>query len=212
MPPRQVIHCAGVVVFRRKPATETGATGATGGTASDATDTAKSVPHYQQYQTILVVSKKGGYGFPKGKKEQREANMQCALRELKEETGIEASDLKLLDKTIFIERSILYHVGVHGLSNHVPTFDPNELRQVEWLDMSPTLDGTLAVPISRLRLRRGEILQQAFAAFLAATAETAESAASAESAESNKSHQYDKESGSLAAASPSSAAGGSLLT
>ena len=43
-------------------------------------------------QVLLVLHQKGHWGFPKGKPEQKETPKETAVRELKEETGLDVSE------------------------------------------------------------------------------------------------------------------------
>ncbi len=39
---------------------------------------------------VLIMEANGSYGFPKGHKNKNESDLDCALREIKEETGVDA--------------------------------------------------------------------------------------------------------------------------
>ncbi|MBE6137716.1 MAG: NUDIX domain-containing protein [Erysipelotrichaceae bacterium] len=49
---------------------------------------------------ILVMEASGTYGFPKGHKEGNETDMETAIREIKEETGIDPEFIPNLKRTI----------------------------------------------------------------------------------------------------------------
>ena len=48
----------------------------------------------------LIMEPNGAYGFPKGHKRRTEDDIDCALREIKEETGIDATILPNFKRTI----------------------------------------------------------------------------------------------------------------
>ena len=49
---------------------------------------------------VLIMEPNGAYGFPKGHKRRTEDDIDCALREIKEETGIDATILPNFKRTI----------------------------------------------------------------------------------------------------------------
>lgn len=49
---------------------------------------------------VLVLESNGNYGFPKGHVENNESNLETALREIKEETGVDATFLEGMKRTI----------------------------------------------------------------------------------------------------------------
>jgi 8-oxo-dGTP pyrophosphatase MutT (NUDIX family) len=53
--------------------------------------------------TLLVCSKKGKWGFPKGKKHKKETLKECAIRELYEETGLTADKINIVNNICFHE-------------------------------------------------------------------------------------------------------------
>lgn len=68
--------------------------------------------HDKEQNKVLIVQSRGRmWGFPKGTKENYETIEQCAIREIKEETGIEISN-DVLEKSIKINngRSTFYYV------------------------------------------------------------------------------------------------------
>lgn len=88
--------------------------------------------------TLLVCSKKGNWGFPKGKRNKDESLEACALRELQEETGLTADQINIVDGVSFHE---VTRKGVKSVNLYLATtdtlikpngFDENELREVKW--------------------------------------------------------------------------------
>ena len=49
---------------------------------------------------VLIMEPNGSYGFPKGHRRRYEKDVDCALREIKEETGIDAEILPNFKRTI----------------------------------------------------------------------------------------------------------------
>jgi len=49
---------------------------------------------------VLIMEPNGSYGFPKGHRRRNETEIDCALREIKEETGIDANILPNFKRTI----------------------------------------------------------------------------------------------------------------
>lgn len=107
-----MLHCAGVIVF-----------------------------NCSLNKTILVETKRGNLGFPKGKQNKNENYKETALRELQEETGIQDTQIKLLPGTfdglsLGGNPSIRYFVGILDCKNTpLCTFDPTELKSVNWYDL-----------------------------------------------------------------------------
>lgn len=57
------------------------------------------------YKVLIVQNSKGGHwGLPKGTPENDEAPMQTAIRELREETGIQEEDIVIQDSPTFLEQ------------------------------------------------------------------------------------------------------------
>ena len=84
---------------------------------------------------VLVVEGKdsGIYSFPKGKMKYYETEEQCALRELREETGIELKTLKGAFKTKFGSNNyFLLYVDENKYNTFNITDDNFEIRSVSW--------------------------------------------------------------------------------
>jgi len=113
-------------------------------------------------KTILVKTEEGHYSMPKGKKEKGEVSIITAFRELREETGLIATDIALYDGITFDETnekgnlSVRYYVGVITKPAHTFTFDAKELVSVEWVPV------TEALSLPNYLDRRKEILRQAY--------------------------------------------------
>ncbi len=92
---------------------------------------------------LLVHQKKGHWGFPKGHAEAGESDIQAALRELAEETGI--TDCELVDDEMFIERYMFINKQGKRIDKTVTFFigrvgdpavavQPEEVQAYAWLD------------------------------------------------------------------------------
>lgn len=93
----------------------------------------------------LVLASAGHWGFPKGFQNTGESEQQAALRELKEEAGIEAVDLfdnKTFKEEYSFERdnirynkSVKYFLGfVTFIDNRVPDDFKEEISELKWVN------------------------------------------------------------------------------
>jgi 8-oxo-dGTP pyrophosphatase MutT (NUDIX family) len=91
--------------------------------------------------------------FPKGRRNQKEKDLDCALREFEEETGIKSSEISIVENILPFEEIFLgsnhksykhkYFLGYmnNGLyHNHLNNFQTTEVSKLEW----KTLDNCLA--------------------------------------------------------------------
>jgi len=104
-----LIHCGGVIVFN------------------------------ENLEFVAVVSERGNYGFPKGKREVGETMFETSFRELREETGLQPKDITLYS-THFDEINSKGDTCVRYLlakynskSDFEFTFDKEELKWVGWV-------------------------------------------------------------------------------
>jgi 8-oxo-dGTP pyrophosphatase MutT (NUDIX family) len=98
--------------------------------------------HSQKY--LLVYGKKSGkWGFPKGHQEEGESEEETALRELKEETGIELSR-ENLEERIRFKNNIYFNVSaaVAAASDvmRIHIQDTNEILRASWFSLSDMMD------------------------------------------------------------------------
>ncbi|QKF94753.1 NUDIX hydrolase [Fadolivirus algeromassiliense] len=116
--------------------------------------------------TILVCTERGHYSIPKGKRNKGETDIQTALRELQEETGLTNDYIELLDDFTLDEinergnLTIRYYVAKLIKEKKTFTFDAKELGKVEWIRVEDTykLEGFLD--------RRKEIVKKAYMEFI----------------------------------------------
>ncbi|ANZ76179.1 BA75_03118T0 [Komagataella pastoris] len=93
------------------------------------------------YTKLLLVQgyQSKSWGFPRGKISKAESDLTCALRELKEETGFDASNY--IDENEYIERTIKGKNYRIYLVSDVPEdtpFEPlvrNEISDIQWKDV-----------------------------------------------------------------------------
>jgi 8-oxo-dGTP pyrophosphatase MutT (NUDIX family) len=111
-----------------------------------------------RWNTILVTSKNGPYGFPKGKKLKGEKNLDAAYRELMEETGIQKQDITMYGKTS-CDNSALYYVAIYNKNiNTELIFDRNELESCDWYSVEDA--------IKLLQTKRKQILEESYSLIL----------------------------------------------
>ena len=72
---------------------------------------------------VLIMEPNGSYGFPKGHRRSKETNIDCALREIKEETGINASILDGFKRTIKYK---VFNKSIKEVTYFLATFDTEE--------------------------------------------------------------------------------------
>ena len=101
---------------------------------------------FEKKNTVLVQTPQGHLSFPKGKFEKKKDSTQldCALRELEEETGITPDMITIVPDIILSEYSvknicsIQYYVGIlksSNVVNLVPT-DDEEIVDVKWYQIN----------------------------------------------------------------------------
>ena len=88
-------------------------------------------------KTVLVETNREWKSFPKGKRERGESDFECAVREVKEETGLTVDNLKISEE--YLDESsnkgngaTRYFVGQIKDENVEFKFDENELKSVQW--------------------------------------------------------------------------------
>lgn len=86
---------------------------------------------------ILLVKIKGSYiyGIPKGKKMQYEKVHETAIREVKEETGVDISNY-ITDKRKYIKliKSKIYIINFMEKIEKFENYDKREIEEVKWFD------------------------------------------------------------------------------
>lgn len=110
-------------------------------------------------KTVLVCTKQDNYSFPKGKRNKNETTLNCALRELEEETGLKPTDIELFEHEMFDEKSdrgglaTRYYVA-KLLVNKGVSFDEDELKKVEWIKIDDVYK------LEKFKDRRKDILRE----------------------------------------------------
>ena len=93
-----------------------------------------------KYYTLLVKHTQGHWGFPKGHAENDEDETETAVREVKEETGLEVHlDTGFRDTSTYwpnpdVYKKVVYFVGVPVEGEEHPDFV--EIEQVEWFSFT----------------------------------------------------------------------------
>ncbi len=111
---------------------------------------------------LLVIFRRGVWDLPKGKVEKNEAPDECALREVREEVGID--ELELLDligtTTHGYRRGGRYHVKTtywYAMRTPATSFTPEEKEQIKRVEYMPWSKAKLNVGYDTLRHHMQEI-------------------------------------------------------
>ena len=95
-------------------------------------------------QVLLIQSNEGIYGFPKGHMEEGESEIQTALREVKEEVGldvkIDESKKYVINYTINneIEKTTIFYIAT-PLNENIE-IQESEIENIKWCDFDEVLD------------------------------------------------------------------------
>ena len=106
-------------------------------------------------QVVLVRSLRGSWGFPKGKLQEEETGVECAAREVLEETGISIG--RLINPECFITAELfgrpvcLYIVTGFGRSETMQPRGLGEIAEVRWFPLC-CLPSTVSDPWTGSRL------------------------------------------------------------
>ena len=83
---------------------------------------------------LLIKGSGGKWSFPKGRRREGETPLQGALREAKEEAGIDLSDRRP-DMTLFLRYGTYYLFNLWRLPDLETPSTPEEVLEVAWHDM-----------------------------------------------------------------------------
>lgn len=118
---------------------------------------------FNNNQTVLVQTKQGIYGFPKGKRNKGESELETAYRELREETGISPNDINVSPNIYFDEQkegkkniSVRYFLAKLNNQVDLKIQDPDELANTFYININE------ALKLNNLSSIRKKILQNAF--------------------------------------------------
>lgn len=93
---------------------------------------------------VLVMEASGAYGFPKGHKEGNETDMETAIREIKEETGIDPKFIPNLKRTIRyklinqVEKEVTFFVAKY--QNQELNINDNTILSIKKFDLQTALN------------------------------------------------------------------------
>lgn len=107
---------------------------------------------------VLLIYRRKKWDLPKGKLDAGETLEECAIREVKEETGLQSVMLikkltvtqhsYLQDSIQFIKETHWYHMSATTFENEILTPQlEEEIEKIEWVDLgllSPYLDNSYA--------------------------------------------------------------------
>lgn len=84
---------------------------------------------------LLVQSRNSRWGSPKGTQEPNESIRQCAIREVKEETGLDITKLHL-DNFIFINKKVFYYIiQMSECDVKIENFEENDATGITWIKL-----------------------------------------------------------------------------
>ena len=90
-----------------------------------------TVNENQKREYVLIMEPSGSYGFPKGHRRKGETELDCALRECMEETGIAPEIIPNLKRTVkyFVHntnlKQVIYFVGKYDYNTELNPQDSN---------------------------------------------------------------------------------------
>ena len=122
-------------------------------------------------ETVLVESKKGNCGFPKGGIEKNESYIETALRELEEESGITGNDISFIkDSTneyeFFDEERVnsfkRYFIAKLNYKKILKINDINEIK----LNYYIKVNDAIKLPDNKFSINRKHILEKAYKIYL----------------------------------------------
>ncbi|KAG0439362.1 mRNA decapping complex subunit 2 [Dictyocoela muelleri] len=109
-----------------------------------------SIPVYgglifnQSMDSILLVKgylKSSQYVFPRGKKDFNESGINCAIREIYEEIGLDVSE-KIINYTIKVSNTItLFLILNIDMNINLKTKTRNEIKSIKWISIENILNG-----------------------------------------------------------------------
>lgn len=113
------------------------------------------------------------FGIPKGRKNQKETDIQCAIREFNEETGYSEDFYTLLDTPPLIERftgtnNVQYrHVYYYAIMNNdkwkIPIINPNNHKQLEEVcNLEFLYEGDITHLIRDYDIEKLKVIQEGF--------------------------------------------------
>ena len=103
-----------------------------------------------QYLFCIVQHHDKHWGFPKGHKEQGESDREAAIREVREETGINKINLiegkifsqrySFEDRGVLYNKTVVYFLGFTSLINSTTEEDfKDEITEIRWLNKDDVL-------------------------------------------------------------------------
>lgn len=97
---------------------------------------------FEDSDKVLILKSKKGYDLPKGRLENNESSLNCAIRETLEETGISDLDFYNGTSSVIIDKCQMYTAKTTQEPNIVKNPDTNELEHLgyKWVEPHVAID------------------------------------------------------------------------
>ncbi len=91
-------------------------------------------------KVLLVQSRGHLWGAPKGRIQENEDPLECAIREVKEETGLDVSESDFVSSILIHSKSLYYYINVDSSNNEVvdifpQTMKDNDANGIGWFQL-----------------------------------------------------------------------------
>ena len=87
-------------------------------------------------KVLLVQSKGRLWGSPKGSIEYNESHLQCAVREVLEETGIDISKVKITKYTKIQNKAVYYYINMKEINVNIQEIEGNDANGICWININ----------------------------------------------------------------------------
>lgn len=90
----------------------------------------------KENKVLLIQSRGQLWGPPKGTMENNETYIQCAIREVKEETGLDIKAENLKYSTCIKNHSVYYYMETDKLNGDIQETEGNDANGIAWIKLS----------------------------------------------------------------------------